>query len=114
MGRTGGDAAARRCKDGGPMATDDEVPADAPTGDRIGLTGARFRARSPGDESRPPATPGRFETARRMLDDAQAEAARTRDRAERTAADWTARVEQHLARRLAEVEGERLPDAPAS
>jgi len=185
------------------MVTDDEVPAHAPTGDRIGLTGARFRARSPGDGPRPPAVPGRFETAlrgyarrevdahlarqeerirgledalrdserrraaveahaavleselaaaradrlqrpaepehssvadgllrqarreaarvrveaaeaaRRLLDDAQAEAARTRERAERTAADWTARVEQHLARRLAEVEVERLPDAPA-
>lgn len=43
--------------------------------------------------------------ARRVLEDAHAEAARSRERAERAAAAWTDRVEQHLTRRLAEVEG---------
>ncbi len=43
--------------------------------------------------------------ARRVIEDAHAEAARSRERAERAAAAWTDRVEQHLTRRLAEVEG---------
>jgi DivIVA domain-containing protein len=47
------------------MATDDDVPADAPPDDRIGRTGARFRPRSSDDGPRPPSASGRFETALR-------------------------------------------------
>lgn len=106
------------------MAIDDDVPADAPTGDRIGLTGARFRARPPDGEPGPPAAPGRFETALRGYSrrDVDAHLARLDDRiraledALRDSERRRAAVEAHVAGLEAELRAvrasrpQRLPD----
>lgn len=89
------EAELRATRDGGTQRPPDRLE-QSPIGDGVLRMARREAARVRVEAA---------QEARRVLEDAHAEAARSRERAERAAAAWTDRVEQHLTRRLAEVEG---------